>query len=99
MHRGDRTAAVLVLTALVLFVAACAASQPAPAAGEPVPGFLLGFWHGLIAPVAFLIGLFGEGVRMYAFPNAGAWYDFGFMIGIGGFSGGIFAGSRSKRAG
>ena len=31
-----------------------------------------------------------------AVPNVGRWYDFGFMLGIGGFSGGVFAGSRRK---
>lgn len=36
-------------------------------------------------------------VRVYAVPNLGRWYDFGFMLGIGGFSGGVFAGSRHRR--
>ena len=63
------------------------------------PGFLLGLWHGFIAPVAFLVSLFREHVRIYAFPNLGRWYDFGFMRGIGGFSGGLFAGSRRSARG
>ena len=81
----------------VLLVSACLAAQPPAAPETAPPGFLLAFWHGLVAPVAFLVSLFDADVRIYAFPNAGRWYDFGFMLGIGGFSGGVFAGSRTKK--
>lgn len=87
------------LPAIVL-LAACAATQtdlPAALGGATRPGFWLGFWHGFIAPVAFIVGLFSDHVRIYAVPNAGRWYDLGFMLGIGGFSGGIFAGSRTRK--
>lgn len=87
--------AALALVALAL--AGCAASQPAVPPGEQLPGFWLGLWQGVIAPITFIVSLFSEGVRIYAFPNAGRWYDFGFMLGIGGFSGGIFAGFRRRR--
>src|SRR5690242_4248367 len=75
-------------------LASCAASQPPAAGGETWDGLALGFWHGLIAPVTFLVSLFRDEVRIYAYPNLGRWYDLGFMMGIGGFSGGMFAGSR-----
>jgi len=55
------------------------ATQPAPGAG---PGFLMGLLHGLIAP-ASLVGSFFWDIRIYAFPNAGLGYDFGFMLGLG----------------
>jgi|TARA_B100000315_G_scaffold173552_1_gene161979 hypothetical protein len=74
------------------FLVACA-TQPLPTASD-LPGFLLGLWHGAIAPFAFVGGLFPEefpGVRMYAFPNDGSWYDFGFLIGIGAVWGGFAA--------
>lgn len=83
---------------LVVLVSSCFAEQSRLAAigtGRQ-PGFLYGFWHGFIAPVSFIVSLFSEKVRIYAVPNAGRWYDFGFMIGISGFSGGIFAGSRGR---
>jgi hypothetical protein len=76
-----------------LLLASCTASQ-IDAASAGAPGFLLGFWHGFIAPIAFIVSLFNENVRIYAFPNGGLWYDFGFMLGIGGFSSGVFAGGR-----
>jgi len=52
------------------------------------PGFWLGLWHGLIAPITFVISLFTDHVRMYAFPNLGRWYDFGFLLGISAWGGG-----------
>ncbi|MDX2008407.1 MAG: hypothetical protein SFU83_24445 [Meiothermus sp.] len=83
------------LCGLMLVLAACTASQAvSPQPGGP--GFWLGLWHGFIAPITFIISLFPNELRIYAYPNAGLWYDFGFMLGIGGFSGGIFAGSRRR---
>ena len=46
------------------------------------PGFLLGVWHGFIFPVAWLLSLFMPDVAIYAVPNNGGWYDFGYFIGI-----------------
>jgi hypothetical protein len=94
-----RLVAVSAALAVASVAAGCVASQPAPPSSGELPGFLLGFWHGLIGPIAFLISLFDESVRIYAFPNVGRWYDFGFMLGIGGFTGGAGAASRSARAG
>lgn len=91
----------LVLVVPALLLAACFASQaPLAGAGEAIrpSGFLPGLWHGFIAPIAFIVSLFSDHVRIYAVPNNGLWYDFGFMLGISGFSGGIFAGSRPRRS-
>jgi hypothetical protein len=82
---------------LIVLLASCAANQPPVQPGVQEPGFWLGLWQGFIAPITFIISLFTDTVRIYAFPNAGRWYDFGFMLGISGFSGGIFAGSRRRR--
>jgi hypothetical protein len=90
------TRLVITIMLLALLLAACAASQPPPSPTVDAPGFWLGLWQGFIAPITFIISLFSDGVRIYAFPNAGRWYDFGFMLGIGGFSGGIFAGLRRR---
>ena len=88
---------LLILAAFVFVMGSCTASQPrVPLGGlmDGAPGFWKGLWQGFIAPIAFLVSLFTNEVRIYAFPNAGRWYDLGFMLGIGGFSGGIFAGSK-----
>jgi len=78
----------------VVLISSCA-HQPAPPSSG-VPGFWMGIVHGFFAPLAFIAGLFSD-IRIYEFPNTGLWYDFGFMIGIGGFSGGVFGASRRKK--
>ena len=68
--------------AAALALTACAASE-APTAVQPgSPGFLLGLWHGFIFPVAWVISLFTDKVAIYAVPNNGGWYDFGYFLGI-----------------
>lgn len=49
-------------------------------------GFWAGLWHGIIAPLIFLIGLFSDKVKIYETKNNGRWYDFGFMLGIGAYA-------------
>jgi hypothetical protein len=51
-------------------------------AGAIPAGFWAGFWHGLIAPVTFIVSLFDAGVRIYESNNNGRWYEFGFVLGI-----------------
>ena len=84
------------LVLLMLLLTSCTATQLPGSTEGDVPGFWLGLWHGFIAPITFIISLFPNDLRIYAYPNNGLWYDFGFMLGIGGFSGGIFAGSRKR---
>ena len=54
---------------------------------EPA-GFWVGFWHGMIAPITFVISLFNPGVRFYETNNNGGWYDFGFILGASSSLGG-----------
>lgn len=55
-------------------------------------GFWAGYWHGMISPITFVIGLFKSGVRIYETHNNGKWYDLGFLMGASAtFSGGIRA--------
>ena len=72
---------VLALLPLAL-LAACAATQAADAVAPAAPGFLLGLWHGFIFPVAWVVSLFTDKVAIYAVPNSGGWYDFGYFLGI-----------------
>ncbi len=66
----------------VLALTACAATQQADAVAPGAPGFLLGLWHGFIFPVAWIVSLFVPNVAVYAVPNNGGWYDFGYFLGI-----------------
>ena len=65
----------------VLALAACA-DQAATAVAPEAPGFLYGVWHGFIFPVAWIVSLFDSDAAVYAVPNNGGWYDFGYFIGI-----------------
>ena len=72
----------LALFAAALALSACAATQAANAVAPTAPGFLLGLWHGFIFPVAWVVSLFTDQVAVYAVPNNGGWYDFGYFLGI-----------------
>ena len=72
----------LALLASSLALTACAATQDAAAIAPAAPGFLLGLWHGFIFPVAWIVSLFAPKVAIYAVPNNGGWYDFGYFLGI-----------------
>jgi len=67
--------------AALLLLAACA-TQTAASVAPAAPGFLLGVWHGFIFPVAWGLSLFMPDVSVYAVPNNGGWYDFGFFVGV-----------------
>ena len=72
--------ALLIAIPLVLLTA-CAV-QSSDVTQSAAPGFWLGVWHGFIFPFAFIIGLFKPDVAVYAVPNNGTWYDFGYFVGI-----------------
>jgi hypothetical protein len=72
----------LLVLAAALALAACAATQQPDAVAPQAPGFLLGLWHGFIFPVAWIVSLFTDKVAIYAVPNNGGWYDFGYFLGI-----------------
>ena len=61
---------------------ACVATQDAQAVAASAPGFWQGLWHGLIFPLAWIVSLFTSHVTIYAVPNDGGWYNFGYFLGI-----------------
>ena len=69
------------LLLMPLLLAACA-KQEADAVAAGAPGFLLGLWHGFIFPVAWVVSLFMDEAAVYAVPNNGGWYDFGYFVGV-----------------
>ena len=81
--------------ALALALTACAAQQSADVVKPGAPGFLLGLWHGFIFPVAWVISLFASNVAVYAVPNNGGWYDFGYFLGIVVFGVGARKGGKT----
>jgi hypothetical protein len=92
---------VLGLLALMLILLAGCAAGPNNQVGSgneegEVAGFWLGLWHGIIAPITFVISLFNDNVSIYEIHNNGGWYNFGFILGLAAMwgSGGGAAGSR-----
>ena len=96
MNRAIRTATVI---GLLMLLAACARQVPeAVEHGAQTPGFLWGLWHGFVFPFAFVGSLFDPGIAVYAVPNRGGWYDFGFFLGVTVLGGGShFSAKRSRR--
>jgi hypothetical protein len=75
-----------VMVCALLLLAACTAGhngqvETANAEGI-VAGFWRGLWHGVIAPVTFVVSLFRADVQVYEVHNNGAWYNFGFVLGM-----------------
>ena len=68
--------------ALPAFALTACATQAPDAVAPTAPGFLLGLWHGFIFPAAWILSLFMSKVAVYAVPNNGGWYDFGYFLGI-----------------
>ena len=81
---------ILMLLALVLLLfAGCAHVEPIQACltGEK-HGFWFGLWNGITAGFSFIGSLFDKTIAIYAVNNNGGWYNFGFLLGIGGLCGG-----------
>lgn len=98
MTTRQYTRVTLVLAATLL-VSACASQIPqAVERGGDVPGFWWGLWHGFIFPWAWIGSLFSDDIAVYAVPNRGGWYDFGFFLGITVLGGGSFFGSKSRKS-
>jgi hypothetical protein len=76
---------IVVLLLAVVVLAGCAPPNDPPAVNAP--GFWQGLWDGWTAVFAWIGNLFGGNYGIY---NSGAsgWYDFGFLLGIGAFTGG-----------
>lgn len=100
LQLARRLALILLVVGLTTLLGSCAAgANSASASGASNAGFLLGVWHGFIAPIAFLVSLFNHTVGIYEIHNTGAWYDVGFLIGISAFFSGPAGAARRSRSG
>jgi hypothetical protein len=81
----------------LLILAACARQSAEVVSHAPdTPGFLLGLWHGFIFPWDWIGSLFDPRIAVYAVPNNGGWYDFGYFLGITLLGGGSWFGSKRR---
>lgn len=78
---------VLFFSAALILLSGCVPGDGTSTMDDP-SGFFSGIWHGWIAPVTLIWGVFNDAVRIYEPMNTGWWYDFGYYIAIiGGFGG------------
>ncbi len=85
-----RYKSVIFLTFVVIGLIGCA-TQPV-AGGDGPPGFWMGIAHGFLILFS-MIGSFFSDIRIYAYPNAGTFYDLGYLLGemlsLGGTGAGV----------
>jgi len=87
---------LITITFVTLLFVGCADAQPEVVncvTGHEY-GFWGGLWHGIIAPISFIVSLFNDDVAVFAVNNNGGWYTFGFVLGIGGLTGGSSRASK-----
>jgi hypothetical protein len=89
--------AIVCLLAFSVLLAACAPGPNEFVQTGTVAGFSRGLWHGLIAPVTFVLSLFSHDVGIYEIHNNGNWYNFGFIIGVLCHHDGTAAGRNLRR--
>jgi fructose-specific phosphotransferase system IIC component len=71
---------VLILLVLIM-VMSCFPGTLESETSRPA-GFLMGIWHGWIAPLSLIVGIFDAEVHVFDSYNTGWWYEFGFYIAI-----------------
>jgi len=99
--RKSTRRAIWTVVVLALVLSACAAG-PNVAVGTvtesgDIAGFFSGLWHGIIAPIAFVVSLFNDGVNVYEVHNNGNLYNLGFVIGAVFLIGGSHGVRSAKR--
>ncbi len=90
---------LIVLLPAVMMLIAFSGCFPAGGSYSPQEpaGFFSGIWHGWIAPLSLIVGLFKDGIRIYEPYNTGWWYDFGFYIAVIAGFGGIALSRKKKK--
>lgn len=74
----------------------CIPGSNAYSPAEPA-GFFSGIWHGWIAPVTLIFGIFDSSISIYEPYNTGWWYNFGFYMAIISGFGSLSLFRRKKR--
>ncbi len=87
---------VLVLLSMSMLMVACMPGDGSYSQGKPA-SFLSGIWHGWIAPISIILGIFNPSHRVYEAINSGWWYDFGFYIAIISGFGGLSLSRKRKK--
>lgn len=81
---------------MLIFMTGCIPGDGTYTTSDPA-GFFWGIWHGWIAPISLIIGLFDQNIRVYETMNSGWWYDLGFYIAIISGFGGLSLTRKGKK--
>ncbi len=87
------------MTALAFLMTRCVPNDGTFYIGElsyKLAGFWSGLWHGTISGITLLLSLFNKDIGIYEIINNGTWYNFGFLIGVGGLAGGSVQSSNKR---
>jgi hypothetical protein len=88
----------ILLVYILIGLSGCLPGDGSATSSDPA-GFFWGIWHGWMAPLTLIIGIFDNDIRVYELYNTGWWYDFGFYIAIiSGFGGLSLSRKRKKRS-
>jgi hypothetical protein len=91
-----RAATAAFLLAVVILFSSCLPGDGKNNAEKPA-NFLMGIWHGWVAPVSVIVGIFKGNIRVYEANNSGWWYDLGFYMAIISGFGGITLSRKARR--
>lgn len=94
--RMKRMLTVLLILTVLFTVTACVPGDGHATDSHPA-GFFWGVWHGWVAPVSLIIGLFNHDIRVYESVNTGWWYDLGYYMAIISGFGGLSLARRKRR--
>jgi len=76
---------ILLLTVAIIInlilLTGCVPGDDTHTSSNPA-GFFWGIWHGWIAPISLVLGLFNKNIRIYEVVNIGWWYDLGYYMAI-----------------
>lgn len=98
-----KTVKIIALVLALIALVGCTASSYDPiraSEGQEEASFFRGLWHGMIAPIAFIISIFNSEVSIYEAVNNGFLYNLGFIIGLSmsfGGSGGAAGRARKRK--
>lgn len=90
MTKKSLFSAIMIILIVIIF-SSCVAGpnskwkEPPEPTEPPEAGFLAGLWHGVIAVITLILGIFTD-IKVYEIHNSGWFYDLGFLLGVGAFS-------------
>lgn len=91
-----RAVLFLLIITIMIAMTGCVPGDGTYTAEKPA-GFFWGIWHGWVAPISLIVGLFNKGIRIYEPINSGWFYDLGFYVAVISGFGGISLSRKRKK--